>query len=815
MTHTASRPGAAAGDAPLSHPTAVQRRQVLVLGAVLLAGTVVTVLAAVAKPGADEPLRRLLRGAHPPGSAGPGGRLLLDTPWVLASIPVLALAAGAVLLVLVPRGRRCRTYLPVAALTFATAAATATALAVLAGRPRPPEWGADASDSYPSPAVLLLTVTAGLVPPMLEAVTGRVAARRAGTLALGLLATAVAFGEIWRGERWPLDVVGAALAGTGLATVALVALERPHLHPACDGCLWQRRAAASTASEPVAVPLDERRTRLVHRAALAWTAGAVAVLAVLTRTHGLPRTPESGVMGGGIEVPLQWGVLAVVVAGVLLARRWHVTGAVLVAVGAVVLGYASSVQYPPVVAAAVTAALWVPAGLLWLEWHRRTTLRAALAAAVVTSVVLGGVVGAAAATYDRYWGPTHPTSLTAAPDTRVVEWMWAGGVTPTGAEVRVRTADDADVVSLRVSERPDLASPTTLTARPDAERVARLSLTGLRPDTRYWYEADVDGARVTDRRQSLRTFPAGPASFSFVVGSCQLGGSNGRVFDAMRATRPLFALAAGDWTYANIDRDVPSRFRAQYDLNLTAPAQAALYAATPVAYVWDDHDYGGNDADRTSPSRRAAMAVYRQMTPHYPLAGPESALYQAFTVGRVRFVLMDTRAARDPAGEPSGAYRSTLGAAQRAWLLRELASADRYGLVVLVSPDPWIDDPGPAADTWGGFPEERRLVADAIARGAGRNVLMLAGDAHMVGFDDGRHTDYTTARTGGFPLLQAAAVDRPGGVKGGPYSGPVIPGGGQFGHVAVRDDGVSLTVTLSGRRWDGRTLFAKELRFPR
>jgi hypothetical protein len=179
---------------------------------------------------------------------------------------------------------------------------------------------------------------------------------------------------------------------------------------------------------------------------------------------------------------------------------------------------------------------------------------------------------------------------------------------------------------------------------------------------------------------------------------------------------------------------------------------------------------------------------------------------------------MDTRASRDPAGSPTGAFRSALGAEQRAWLLRELAEAGRYGLVVLVSPVPWIHTPSPDGDTWGGFDAERRLVADAVARYAPRNLLMLGGDAHMLAFDDGRHTDYASGSgTGrqGFPLLHAAALDRPGSVKGGPYSGPVIPGGGQFGEVAVQDDGTTVTVRLAGRTWDSRTLFTKNLTFPR
>jgi hypothetical protein len=106
-----------------------------------------------------------------------------------------------------------------------------------------------------------------------------------------------------------------------------------------------------------------------------------------------------------------------------------------------------------------------------------------------------------------------------------------------------------------------------------------------------------------------------------------------------------------------------------------------------VAYVWDDHDYGGNDADRTSPSRPAALQTYRQMTPHFPPAGDaETPIYQAFTVGQVRFVMTDNR-----------------------------------------------------------FADERRAIADAIAERHVANLLMVSGDAHMLAFDDGTHTDFSTS----------------------------------------------------------------------
>jgi hypothetical protein len=76
----------------------------------------------------------------------------------------------------------------------------------------------------------------------------------------------------------------------------------------------------------------------------------------------------------------------------------------------------------------------------------------------------------------------------------------------------------------------------------------------------------------------------------------------------------------------------------------------------------------------------------------------------------------------------------------------------------------------------------------------------------MVAIDDGTNSDFSSEGGAGFPVLQAAALDRPGTEKGGPYSHGAHPGGGQFGLIDVVDDGRSIEVTLSGRTWEGEEL---------
>jgi hypothetical protein len=154
-----------------------------------------------------------------------------------------------------------------------------------------------------------------------------------------------------------------------------------------------------------------------------------------------------------------------------------------------------------------------------------------------------------------------------------------------------------------------------------------------------------------------------------------------------------------------------------------------------------------------------------------------------------------------------------LGEEQLHWLLGELATAGEYGLVVWVNPDPWIAPDEPGRDDWGGYAAERRTIGDALVAAGVDNLVMVSGDAHMVALDDGTNSDYSTSGGGGFPVLHAGALDRPGNVKGGPYSDGAYPGGGQFGLIRITDDGRRLDVELAGLDWTGGVLVSRTFSF--
>lgn len=412
----------------------------------------------------------------------------------------------------------------------------------------------------------------------------------------------------------------------------------------------------------------------------------------------------------------------------------------------------------------------------------------------------------------RSIGVRDTTSVTA----DSVSVLWSGAVTPTSARVVARPAGPTTGVRLALDSSQTWQSPTFVdgTTPLTNERVLHFEVRDLSPGTTYHYALARNGVVDTTQMGAFRTFEEGSFSFRVAMGGCTETGSDHEVFDAIRAADPDLFLHLGDMHYENIARAEPDSFRNAYGLVHSSRSQSALFRSVALAYMWDDHDYGPNDSSRRAPGQDAAQQVYREFVPHYEL-GPEERwqpIYQAFTVGRVRFLLTDLRSARTINGAPD-AVKTMMGAEQKRWFKEQLAQAhDQYPVIAWVSSVPWIADPSADGDHWGGYAGERRELATYIdSIGVADQLVVLSGDAHMVALDDGTHNHYGREGGGGFPVVHAAALDRSGSTKGGPYTHGPYPNpfnffgenDGQFVIMDVRDGGgEEVCVRWTGKRYE-------------
>ena len=389
-----------------------------------------------------------------------------------------------------------------------------------------------------------------------------------------------------------------------------------------------------------------------------------------------------------------------------------------------------------------------------------------------------------------------------------VKFIWAGAITTNAVKVHAKLTNPTSSARLVVSTHPSLTSPvygTFSSADLSNNYVARLSVDGLQPATEYYYGIEADGVldTATDAIGRFKTFNAAPHSFRFSVASCNNSG-NHPVFYRIKEKDPLFHITHGDFHYGDpnsaTDRNI---HRAPMENTLAQPAMKEFLRNHAIAYMWDDHDYCGDNTGSFAVGRTNARLTYQEYVPHYPLpAGAgDVPIYQSFTTGRVRFILTDLRSERTAPGT------TMMGAAQKAWFKNQCTDAKNNNQVIIwISSVPWGGTT--PTDTWAGFPQERTELSDFFKSTVIQNLLIICGDAHMIAFDDGSNHDFSQ---GGnpfkYPVLQAAAVNQVGSFRGGPFSHGFFSNPsqqhGQYAALDITDDGGSnISVAITGYRVD-------------
>jgi alkaline phosphatase D len=283
--------------------------------------------------------------------------------------------------------------------------------------------------------------------------------------------------------------------------------------------------------------------------------------------------------------------------------------------------------------------------------------------------------------------------------------------------------------------------------RRDEAFVAKLVADRVAPGRRYAYELLIDGQRVERpyplrfQARALARFRAEPPTFRIAVGSCyyrndpaDVGGWNPGdeygIFEAIARQQPDAMLWLGDNLYLR-EQDWTSRtgILDRYTHQRSLPELQALLGSVHHYAIWDDHDYGPNDSDRSFRGKHLSLEAFRLFwgNPSYGVEGSRG-ITTRFVWGDAEFFLLDNRWNRTPNFRITG-ERRILGAAQVEWLLDALASSGAPLKVVVVGGQ--VLNPVRTAETYANFPEEREELVRRITEERVRGVLLVTGDRHF------------------------------------------------------------------------------------
>ena len=371
------------------------------------------------------------------------------------------------------------------------------------------------------------------------------------------------------------------------------------------------------------------------------------------------------------------------------------------------------------------------------------------------------------------------------PPPPVLTHAMSGAVTDTTAVVAVK-GDLATTVDVTVAPGGATASDTL-----DADGYGKVSLTGLTAGTVYTYTVELDGTEVGTG--TFKTFPTAgsQSSFNLVFGSCmQSPLVDPNVFEHMPAHVPLMLIQLGDFHYENPGANDQGAVRGFYQGQINDPVFGDFLRDTPIAYMYDNHDWGGEDSHATSPAAPAVKAVYRQVFPHYTLVGDvDGCANQTWVIGRVRFLLIDNRSQRDPGSDLEGPSKTMLGANQKAWLKGQLLNATELVKVICIA-FPWQDV---GTDRWASYTDEFNELNTYITTNGITGVYAIGGDNHSICADNG------TNNSAGIPNVIAATFDQTNFTTPGTWSqGTATVTHQQYGLLEFTDAGSSITVDFTG-----------------
>jgi len=221
-------------------------------------------------------------------------------------------------------------------------------------------------------------------------------------------------------------------------------------------------------------------------------------------------------------------------------------------------------------------------------------------------------------------------------------------------------------------------------------------------------------------------------------GSCNKQDSPQPLWEPIISHSPELFIWLGDNIYG--DTDSMAVLKAKYELQDSNAEYQKLKEKTPIIGIWDDHDFGKNDAGKEYPYKKASrdlMYDFLDVPTTSPLRAKEGA-YGAYSYGsgdkEIKVILLDARYFRDSLGMENRTYLpnesgTILGEEQWEWLEKELAG--NTAKITLIGSGIQIVPKDHQFEKWANFPYERERLLNLVGKYKVEGLIFLSGDRHI------------------------------------------------------------------------------------
>ncbi len=247
---------------------------------------------------------------------------------------------------------------------------------------------------------------------------------------------------------------------------------------------------------------------------------------------------------------------------------------------------------------------------------------------------------------------------------------------------------------------------------------------------------------LTFKTPPLWQYRTDPPAMKIALGSCTFindstydrpsapYGGQYDIFTSIYEERPDMMFWLGDNNYLREpDFYTTTGIVHRYTHSRNVPEMQPLLASTANYAIWDDHDYGPNNSDRSYTMKSTTRAAFELFwgNPTYGLPG-NGGITSFFQWGDADFFMIDNRSFRTP-NNREDVEPTILGEAQQEWLLDALAFSRSKFKFVLIGGQ--VLNTAEMYETHANLaPAERRKIMDFIVDHRIENVIFLTGDRH-------------------------------------------------------------------------------------
>ncbi len=281
----------------------------------------------------------------------------------------------------------------------------------------------------------------------------------------------------------------------------------------------------------------------------------------------------------------------------------------------------------------------------------------------------------------------------------------------------------------------------------------KIQIGGLKMNTTYNYKIYADGKEVNlkyktqfttrDLWQHRKSAP----DFSFLTGSCAYFnetvydrpgkpyGGDPKIFETMANTPASLMIWLGDnWYYREVDYYDKWGLYYRPSRDRSLPELQKFWASMSQYAIWDDHDYGPNDSDKTYPFKEETRKVFMDYWANPSYGQEAKGIYTKFSYSDADFFLLDDRwfrcndGLRDSIDGKPNPTKKMWGDEQMEWLKNSLKGS--YATFKFIVNGSQVLNPLSPYDCVRHYPVEYKELVDFIAAEKIQSILFISGDRH-------------------------------------------------------------------------------------